>query len=563
MVGVEFDGRVPQEGRGRSVSDGHEDCANVHGRLLAGVYVLQDGAAHHPGDRCVQIDILALILGVLGVGGLADYLREDGVPPYGDGGVFHDALGEDFGGSEGIPPMDHGDGLARPGQHQSVLHRRITPSHDQYVLAAIHVPIARRAAAHASPPQLVLPGHVQPVALRSRGNDDRMSLNRRRVRPHPDGTARRVYPHDLLCLEQRAEFHGLRPHQRDYRGSGDVEQSGVILDVDALALQLSSHGRGDDHGPQSRPGGVDRRAQSRRPASDDGHPLRELGRGPGVLELGIVVLLVLHLGVALGILPLLDFGHELFLRGEVQVGLAGFAPRFLLLLVAAAAALSSTSLGGVILRLLRFESIRDLRPVSILLPEALDEIPRHPSHAKLVRIVALHLTDALIVNLRDVVLALARILLCVILHQILHGKERVLHLGLLNDALRELPELALSRAAEFVHLLPPQEELERGEAAHSVPRTQLVQAVGVHLHEYGLVADLLGELFEDGSDHPTGAAAVGVEVDYDRQAGLGGVLLHQPVEFVGGSDVTHDGPGMDEQLLRRRRHGDDEQEESD
>ena len=46
-----------------------------------------------------------------------------------------------------------------------------------------------------------------------------------------------------------------------------------------------------------------------------------------------------------------------------------------------------------------------------------------------------------------------------------------------------------------------------------------------------LVTDLLRELLEDRRDHPTRPAPVRVEVDDDGQTGLGGVLLHEPVEF--------------------------------
>mmetsp|Transcript_9076 Transcript_9076/g.13683 ORF Transcript_9076/g.13683 Transcript_9076/m.13683 type:complete len:339 (-) Transcript_9076:394-1410(-) len=337
------------------------------------------------------------------------------------------------------------------------------------MLPPIHVPIARGTTANPTSPQLVLSLHIQPIALRARRNDHGVRLDRARVRTNPHRSLLRIDLHDRLRLEGRSELHRLGAHEADHRGTRDVEQPRVILHVDSLALELSSHGRGHHHGPQSGAGRVDGGAESGGSASDDGDAFGEFGLDPGVFELGVVVLLVLDLGVLLGVEALFDLGEELFFRGEVQIGRFGFASRFLLLLLLFVAA--GTAVGGASLRdFLGLESLLRGGSVPVLLFETLDQVPRHAAHAELIGIVALDLIHAPLVNLRHVLLALRRVLLAVVLRQFLRRQQHVLELGLTDDILGKLSQLSLAGAAEFLHLLPAQEEFEGGETAHVIPR---------------------------------------------------------------------------------------------
>mmetsp|Transcript_9646 Transcript_9646/g.20908 ORF Transcript_9646/g.20908 Transcript_9646/m.20908 type:complete len:247 (+) Transcript_9646:699-1439(+) len=246
--------------------------------------------------------------------------------------MLHHPLRQNFGRPKRIPPMNHRDRPARARQHQRVLHGRVAPSHDQHVLPPVHVPVARGAAAHASPPELVLALDVEPVALGAGRHDHGVGFDGAGIGPHPERPGGGVDPDDRLGLEGGAEIDGLLSHQAHHRRTGDVEQSGIVLHVHPLSLQLSSHGRSHHHRLQPRPRGVDGGAEPRRAPAHDGDPLGPLGGDPRVFELGVVVVLLFHLGVAFGVLALFQFGEELLFRGEVEVGFGAFAA--LLLFVA-------------------------------------------------------------------------------------------------------------------------------------------------------------------------------------------------------------------------------------
>ena len=58
------------------------------------------------------------------------------------------------------------------------------------------------------------------------------------------------------------------------------------------------------------------------------------------------------------------------------------------------------------------------------------------------------------------------------------------------------------------------------------------------------LADLLGQLLVHRGHHPARTASVGIEIDDDRKAGLGRVLLEEAIEFVRRPDMPDQRSGL-------------------
>mmetsp|Transcript_61 Transcript_61/g.136 ORF Transcript_61/g.136 Transcript_61/m.136 type:complete len:277 (-) Transcript_61:952-1782(-) len=221
-----------------------------------------------------------------------------------------------------LPPPDHDhDVLRRAGEDEGVLHGRVASSHDHHVHPPEEVAVAGGAGRHAGAPVLVLAGHVEPDGVGARGDDNRV---RHDVRSGVEGDLDRplggVDCRDGAALEGGPELDGLGTHERHNVRACDVEEAGVVLDLDALPLQLATEGGGDDDGAEAGAASVDSGAETRGSGAHDHHAFGEIawlvggGGGGGFV---VVVLLRLVGGLVLeGLAP----GQ---LRKEIVLGYLG------------------------------------------------------------------------------------------------------------------------------------------------------------------------------------------------------------------------------------------------
>mmetsp|Transcript_7789 Transcript_7789/g.17585 ORF Transcript_7789/g.17585 Transcript_7789/m.17585 type:complete len:442 (+) Transcript_7789:65-1390(+) len=313
-----------QKRSGGSVTNGNKYGIGIHFRFDSRVHILQHGSAHDFGHGCIQIDIVTIGC-VFSIGCLPKNFSENGIPSDVNGRVFQHALCQNFGCTKRISSMDHGNRLTRPCQDQCILHCCIPTPNNQNMFPTIHVSITRGTTANATSPHFILSRHIQPIAFCPSSYNHHMRFNNARICHDLQRTTRRINSHHCLRLKRRSIFNGLLAHQRNNRGTSNIEQSRVILHIDSLALQLSSHGRGHHDWSQSGACSVNGSAQTGGSSANDCDAFGEWGWGPRMFEFGIVVVLFFDLGIELGIESFFNLGHELFLRCHVKIWLIGFS----------------------------------------------------------------------------------------------------------------------------------------------------------------------------------------------------------------------------------------------
>mmetsp|Transcript_110942 Transcript_110942/g.227061 ORF Transcript_110942/g.227061 Transcript_110942/m.227061 type:complete len:646 (+) Transcript_110942:696-2633(+) len=345
---VEFHDALQKAGVG-GVADGHEHRVALEGAFLAGDDVLQDSSRNHHVPRCgrriVQVEFVALVLAGAGIGieCFSFDLFQDRVPPDLDQGVVLDPVGEDLAGPEAVPPVDQSDLLRGSGQDQGVLHGGVPPANHDDVPAGKQKAVAGGTRRNTATPQLEFPGDTEPLAVGSGGHDDGMGVDKaRRVGKDLHGTRGSVDFGHQVFFEHGSELNRLGPHGSNDGRSSEIVQTGIVLHVDALALQLSSHARSNDQRGETGTGGVNRRCHAGRSATDHDDLFRE---GSGNPSAGFVfqavfffAVLLLDLLVAFVVLSFFQFREQLFLGSQVEVrnGVVGFCLRFAAATAAAA-----------------------------------------------------------------------------------------------------------------------------------------------------------------------------------------------------------------------------------
>mmetsp|Transcript_5521 Transcript_5521/g.12251 ORF Transcript_5521/g.12251 Transcript_5521/m.12251 type:complete len:206 (-) Transcript_5521:724-1341(-) len=205
--------------------------------------------------------------------------------------------------------MNHRHRLTGTSQDKRIFHSSIASTNNNNMLPSIHVSIARSTTAHTTSSHLVLSLDVEPVTLCSSCYNHRMSLNHTGVGYDFQRTTAGINTNDSFCFKRSTKLNSLLSHQCYHRRTSNVEQSRVVLHIDSLPLQLSSHGWSHNHRLQSSTSSVNRSRQTCRTTANDGNSLRKRGGSPRMFKLSFVVVFFFDLGFTLCVETLLNFCH--------------------------------------------------------------------------------------------------------------------------------------------------------------------------------------------------------------------------------------------------------------
>jgi hypothetical protein len=231
------------------MADGHEHP--VGGEVLGGIrlHVAKANAADGP---------------------VAEHLVHLGVPPEVDLVVVERSLLHDLGSAKLVAPVNHGDLLGETRQEQGLFHRGISSADHDQLLVPEEESVACGAGRHAVAEQPVLAGDAQHAGGGAGGHDHRMGTELLVTGPDPERRRGEIDLGGCLVEHLRVEAGGLLLHElHELRAQDPFGEAGVVLHLGgqhqlAPGLQPLEH-----QWLEVRPGGVERRGETRGARADD------------------------------------------------------------------------------------------------------------------------------------------------------------------------------------------------------------------------------------------------------------------------------------------------------
>mmetsp|Transcript_14940 Transcript_14940/g.28032 ORF Transcript_14940/g.28032 Transcript_14940/m.28032 type:complete len:260 (+) Transcript_14940:767-1546(+) len=213
-------------------------------------------------------------------------------------------------------------------QNQRVFHGRITTANHNNVATGKQVPVTSGTRRDSTATQFVFSGDTQPLAIGSRCDNDRVGFNGSCVIcDHLKGPSRSIDGYYHVLFKYCSKLCCLTTHRSDDAWSRHIVQSRIVFNINAFALELSSHTRCDHQRSQTSSSSINCTRHSSWASSDNNDTFRELPPNPSVRIVFQCILLVkvfrFHLLFPFFIQPFLQLRHQLLLGSQMKIGSIG------------------------------------------------------------------------------------------------------------------------------------------------------------------------------------------------------------------------------------------------